>query len=936
MWMKKARNIFRRWIVASFPAIVMAYGVYGSSPDLSLDPSREFIRSLEVSSSPFRMVSGTGASNPVRMDVANRNNVVPLPVADQIRTYLYLRVDFSDAVGDPIPGEQLFALVNGAANQWISDFSGGRQGIKGDILDAVLRMPETLSHYQTNDLTTELIEDALSVAAASGVPVGNYQYHVVCITREDLPDSEWIWAGLAGANSQIIREFDPHVLVHEIIHNFGPGHASRLQTSNGLIISDDAQVIEYGSPWDVMGAGRESYHSPNPILLNMAGWLDPDEVEVAMTDRRVRIHSFDSPWRGVTQALRIPASDGTYWVGFREQVPGELPLSQGSLLFMESGSSWSLLLDSTPGSPQLERDAPLDLGRSFENPDRNFWVTPVARGTEPDSQRQFMDLEVRFRPQGPLPDQPAGFIRGIPAVPARIPADFIFQSYQDAVEPGIVRWNLSGENRSRLGETIRKTWLASGRYEIRAEANGFFGNTHTNRLEVHVFDPLDQAEPVDILTTGTMMDAEYAGDLFVVVGERVRYSADGRNFTDVPSGGFFTDVDYAGGIFVACGQLFDFDQNLWAYGFIVSENGRDWTRIFAGDQRFTVSNQRFVQVEWCSNQWIAITANGGVWTSPDGYQWQSGGTMVPAFTIEQMVWSGDRLLAVTTTGVLANSTDGLQWQILRNDPKFTFTAISINAPESIIVAIGADNGLISTDGGNTFSEFQPLGAEGSGLLRGVGHIRASGTGFIGVHSDFISNQDFRYVASDNGREWELVGAPLAGRPRGFAMSEEGFLCVGDGGSAFFSPASLNEDSLFDAWISGFFEDPETDPENLLRTADPDLDDFDNYSEFLRGTNPADSSSVPSVHISNTPGGATLQLTTFLNPYLDGIEIELESSSDLKIWTDVETSEYTVEQRFVETASGQPAVETTISIPTPDSSPFFLKLAFELDQPGLPF
>lgn len=851
-------------------------------------------------------------------------------VALDTRNYLYLRADFADFPGEAIPGDHLNALVNGTVDQWIKDFSGGRQGIKGDVLQQVLRMPQSLAHYQTNNFTQKLITDALGLAAGLGVPINNYQGHVVCITNIIMPDSEWIWAGLAGQNTQIIRDFEPHVLVHETMHNFGAGHASRLVTTDQTVISTNSFVIEYGSPWDVMGAGREGYNVPNPILLNMAGWLSAQEVHIPAQDGIFRIYAMDRGGFGDPRAIKVAASDGVYWAGFREREIQEPHLQRGPLIFTESSGTYSLLLDTRPTVGDDIRDASLDLGRSFSNPSGTLWLTPLSRGHDPVHGRQYQDIAVKFRGSGLEALPPTCSVRGPKRIPARLPAVFEYQSLTGSLAPGVVRWNLAGEADSRVGEGISKTWLSSGLYSLSAEANGLIGNVFTNRVDIEVFDPLDHMQEVDTLTDRTLTDAEYGRGHYVIVGERLRYSPDGRVFTDVLSNAFFMDVDFDGERFVAAGQVFDFDQRLWAYGVMTSTDARSWDRIIIGDARFADSQHRIAQVEKTDTQWIGVALHGEVFSSVDGMNWSQSGIMSPKFIVEQMVWSHGALWAVTTTGVLARSLDGLSWTILRNDPKFTFTAITANG--DTLIAMGADNALISTDGGQNFSEFMPLGANRAGQLRGVGHIRAVGSGFVGIHSDFISNQSFGYVASDDGVHWDFVGAPLARRPRGFAFSNSGYLAVGDGGKGYFSEVGLSSRSQYISWIEPYFPAPDRVPEKIEFEEDPDGDDADNIVELIHGTNPNDLNSIPSIAISPLAGVSGIRMEIPFNPLFSGNEIQLEISTDLKVWKKPAGDSLEDSVTFTMDENGAPVGVRRFAVRLPaGSTAIFARLEYELSD-----
>lgn len=896
--------------LAALPLIAIA-----GEPRLNLDPSREWIKAqddLTTSPGAFKLVSSS-SSRPVRTSEDD----------EPTKKFLYIRTDFSDFQGSPLTGDHLHALVNGPVAAWIEDFSGDREKFQGDVMANVVRASKPLKHYQEGDFTQELIQESIALAAAAGAPVGLYDGHVICITNVVMEESEWIWAGLAGLNTQIIRDFDPHVLVHETIHNFGPGHSSSLETYDSNIISTNSMLLEYGSPWDVMGSGRNGTSFPNPILLEKAGWIAPEEIVEAKLDGVYRVFPFDSYLPGQTRSLVVKGGELPVWVGFRSLISEDPYLPRGPLLYQQPNATRSILLDTHPDSPAGVGDAPLDFGRTFADPDGQYWITPMAPGTDAESGNSFIDLTVKFQDENQPSDPPVGAVD----VPAKIQArkfkTFSFDPAPDSTPAEIVRWVFDDEFSSRTGDAIQKAWLSSGNFSFAAEANGLFGNISTNKFDLIVEDFLDNFQTVDPLTDRTFMDVEFGHDLFVAAGERIRTSSNGTDFDQEFGGGFFPDIDFDGSIFVAAGQLFDFDNNKWGYGVVVSEDGNQWDRVFLNDVRFDSSSERLAQIEKFGEQWVAISFSGEVWTSPDARTWTKSGDMNPIFRIEQMTSAFDKLWAISTGGVLGKSSDGITWEIIHNDPEFTFTSIASGG--NTILAMGADNALISEDSGQTFQKILPLGEGREGELRGVGHIRYLDGIFVGIHTDFLGNNHFQYLASIDGKKWDFVGKPLESRIRGFAASEAGYLAVGDTGAAFFSalPSTL-EPLTFSSWIQSNIPQP-LDPSDLLPGSDPDADGFSNLLEYVHGSLPADPDSSPSVQQTLTSDSQGLTFAYSINPQVNDSSLQILVSSDLKSWTSPDPQDIHISQNPI--SESRTDITYTISQPNHDS--WFIQLTYPI-------
>src|SRR5690606_23740329 len=89
-----------------------------------------------------------------------------------------------------------------------------------------------------------------------------------------------------------------------------------------------------------------------------------------------------------------------YWIHYRTDVfEGGSP--PGIHLFWTiagASNSPGLLLDTTPGTPDRQRDSALLLGRTFSDPVARLHITPIAHGTDPSG--AWIDVQVNH---GPFP-----------------------------------------------------------------------------------------------------------------------------------------------------------------------------------------------------------------------------------------------------------------------------------------------------------------------------------------------------------------------------------------------------------------------------------------------------------------------------------------------------------------------------------------------------
>ena len=104
----------------------------------------------------------------------------------------------------------------------------------------------------------------------------------------------------------------------EIGHNYGMGHSHAYncadEEGNGVPLSDNCEHIEYGHPYDPMGAGCGHM---NVVQKDFMGWIEGCNIVSAPIDGTYNLLPTELPCNG-TQSLKIPASDGrAYYLEYR-------------------------------------------------------------------------------------------------------------------------------------------------------------------------------------------------------------------------------------------------------------------------------------------------------------------------------------------------------------------------------------------------------------------------------------------------------------------------------------------------------------------------------------------------------------------------------------------------------------------------------------------
>ncbi|MBI3185371.1 MAG: PKD domain-containing protein [Myxococcales bacterium] len=306
---------------------------------------------------------------------------------------LYLRVDFTDAPGDPLTLAQAQQYATDLNNHFKAS-SFNKMSVMATF-PSTLRMPQPKSWYDGNGADTQLMQDARSAASNAGYVGTSYDLDVVAFQK--MPSWGWAGQGYIGQRGTWLNgSFGLRTSAHELGHNLGLYHANFWQASGETIIGNGYSV-EYGNPYEIMGGGSGHY---NAWYKSDLDWLSPAEVASITSSNAFRIFDLEAYTVGGLKALAVPISASkAYWVEFRPQGGGSLQ-NGASINWGYSVAKSSNLLDLTPWT-QSANDSPLAIGRTFGDATASVYLTPTAKGgTSPES----LDVTVNIGPfAGNLP-----------------------------------------------------------------------------------------------------------------------------------------------------------------------------------------------------------------------------------------------------------------------------------------------------------------------------------------------------------------------------------------------------------------------------------------------------------------------------------------------------------------------------------------------------
>ncbi len=333
---------------------------------------------------------------------------------------LFILVDFADKPGRPfndatsqsMTETNVVNLINGSSGvkAFYEQNSFGKTSVSvaplsgSDSPDVtnVLRMPKSAAYYAQNDANDELHSDAEAAAVTAGYTLADYD----CITvffsdLSNISGSFITYGGLGeivGKNNWINGYGNMAVIAHELGHNYGLQHASRVRTS-GSVATGTGSWEEYGDTLDVMGDGTGLAHHFNMWSKMRLHWLGGNGAQLITGPGTYRVARFDHQSANpddaaLPLALRLAnRTDNEWWLGYRRAITSNTYTNNGMYaVWATSGSENTQLIDFNGPNDTDAANSPLQVGATFTDPETGISFKPVAKGGA--SPAEYLDIQI--------------------------------------------------------------------------------------------------------------------------------------------------------------------------------------------------------------------------------------------------------------------------------------------------------------------------------------------------------------------------------------------------------------------------------------------------------------------------------------------------------------------------------------------------------------
>ncbi len=408
----------------------------------------------------------------------------PTPALGNVKV-LAIPMTYADQNGVPSTEAALYSTLRDVAD-FYAKASFGRISLVGVVTPPV-KLPHNEAWYVNRDTSNggdidgEGVEHNHAREEARKLGFDSNDYDCIVVRHNGGPGS---YGGLGGGSSVWARSDSVSLWAHEIGHCFGLGHSNAWDTAGTSAIGAGTNA-EYGDTYDIMGGGPYPGGHYNAQAKTQIKWLPSNFTRAVSQSGTYRIHAFDQgvllPDRDYAMTI-VKDTQKTYWGEVRSLFDTNPWAKNGLLLGWRypNGSGSNLQrIDTTPGSPFAQQDAPVSLGSTFSDTESGIHMTTVAVSDSP----RYVDVVVNFG-QFPTNQKPTlALAASAIVVPQNATVTFTATASDPDSDTLAYYWQHFGDTNVKLvsGNTpvITRTFTSQGTYVVSCTVSDMKGGSAT-------------------------------------------------------------------------------------------------------------------------------------------------------------------------------------------------------------------------------------------------------------------------------------------------------------------------------------------------------------------------------------------------------------------------------------------------------------------------
>jgi hypothetical protein len=443
------------------------------------------------------------------------------------KTFLLMRVRFSDQADSVVPTEaQAQAQLTGL-NDFMRDFSYGQLSQVLGTVTPILVLANPVQYYidqGNNTGIVTILAEARTLAAAAGFNYNNFNFEAASYVGGP---GAFAGAAYVGGRGMWLKTSDAGVAAHELGHNLGLLHANYWAPTNADPLGVGVNN-EYGNPFDRLGSGGSRAAHFTASAKARLSWLAPDRSVRMWGNGDYTLQAQDqtqlpsgAPVSNAMAAvvlqekLFMPVAtaiastegfSGRFWLEHRTQQSAFATALHAN---MDARENW--LMDLTPRSRNGKNDAGLRLGATLSEPGLGLHLTPTAINTSLNPPRFQVHVEHGNFAANTKPV--VTLAASVLTAAINVPITFSATANDTDGDPLAYSWEREDSVFvAQNANQIVQSFTAAGKYRVRVRASDMRGGNASASVIVTIGAPSGFSLSGQILADGVPVENAIVGN----------------------------------------------------------------------------------------------------------------------------------------------------------------------------------------------------------------------------------------------------------------------------------------------------------------------------------------------------------------------------------------------------------------------------------------